>query len=121
MVYYYTDKYMNLGCTSSSRSESYHPVLRVMTNGQLSLEQSAKRLVSTVISLLKALDLDEDSSERDRPRRLQRDKAAFRFLFDEISLFALNKLADEWELVKRIAANLDDIGNELCQCQLLLR
>jgi MULE transposase domain len=121
VVYYYTDKYMNLGCTSSSRSESYHPVLRVMTNGQLSLEQSAKRLASTVISLLKALDLDEDSSERDRPRRLQRDKAAFRFLFDEISLFALNKLADEWELVKRIAANLDDIGNELCQCQLLLR
>ena len=68
VVYYYTDKYMNLGCTSSSRSESYHPVLRVMTNGQLSLEQSAKRLANTVISILKTLDLDEDSSKRDRPR-----------------------------------------------------
>jgi hypothetical protein len=86
---------MNLDCTSSSRSESYHPVLHVMTNSQLSLKQSVKRLASTVIFLLKALNLDEDSFERDRPRWLQRDKAAFRFLFDEISLFALNKLADE--------------------------
>jgi hypothetical protein len=48
-----------------------------------------------VISLLKALDLDEDSSKRDRLRWLQRDKATFQFLFDEISLFALNKLVDE--------------------------
>ena len=95
MVYHYTDKYMNLGCTSSSRSEDYHSVLRVMTNGQLSLEQSVKRLVNTVISILKTLDLDEDSSKRDRPRRLQRDKAAFRFLFDEISLFTLNILVDK--------------------------
>jgi hypothetical protein len=121
VVYYYIDKYMNLGCTSSSRSESYHPVLRVMTNGQLSLEQSAKRLAKTTLSILRALDLDKDSSERDRPRQLQRDKAAFRFLFDEISLFTLNKLVDKWELVKRMAANLENLDNEQCQCQLLLR
>jgi hypothetical protein len=70
VIYYYIDKYMNLGCTSSSRSESYHLVLRVITNSQLSLKQSVKRLINTIISLLKALDLDEDSSERDRPRRL---------------------------------------------------
>jgi hypothetical protein len=59
---------MNLGYTSSSQLESYHPVLHVMINDQLSLEQSIKRLASTIISLLKALDLDEDSSKRDRPR-----------------------------------------------------
>ena len=41
VVYCYTHLNMNLGCTSSSRSESYHPVLRMMTNGQLSLDQSA--------------------------------------------------------------------------------
>jgi hypothetical protein len=121
VVYYYTNKYMNLGCHSSSRSESYHPVLRMMTNGQLSLEQSAKRLADTVISILKALDLNEDSSERDRPRILHRDRAAFRFLFDEISLFALNKLTNEWEFVKEIAANQGNLDTEPCHCQLLLR
>lgn len=92
-----------------------------MTNGQLSLEQSAKRLADTVLSILKTLDLDEDSSERDRPRRLQRDRAAFRFLFDQISLFALNKLADEWEPVKKIATNQEDLGMKPCHCELLLR
>ena len=121
VVYYYTNTYMNLGCTSSSRSESYHPVIRAMVHGQLSLEQSVKRLVATVLSIFKTLDSDEDTSQRDRPHRLQRDRAAFRFLFDEISLFALNKLVNEWEMAKQIAADQENLNSELCRCELLLR
>jgi hypothetical protein len=112
---------MNLDCHSSQRSEGYHPVLRIITNGQLSFEQSAKRLVAMVLGILKTLDLDEDTSERDRPRRLQRDTPAFRCLFNQISLFALDKLANEWELVKEIAANQRDLSTEICYCRLRLQ
>jgi hypothetical protein len=36
VIYYYTKQYPNLGATSSQRVESYHPVIRKITNGQLS-------------------------------------------------------------------------------------
>ena len=42
VVYYYTKKYPNLGSTSSQRGESYHPVVREITCGKLSFEDTAK-------------------------------------------------------------------------------
>ena len=56
MINYYTNKCINLDCTLSSRLENYYLVLRVITNDQLFLEQSVKRLVNTIISLFKTFD-----------------------------------------------------------------
>ena len=44
VIHWYTKGNANLGCTSSQRVESFHPVLRQMTNGQLTLEISVTRL-----------------------------------------------------------------------------
>src|SRR5690349_16713071 len=39
-INYYIRKYPNLGVASSQRVEGYHPVIREVTNGQLSIEDS---------------------------------------------------------------------------------
>jgi hypothetical protein len=44
VVYYYTKKYPNLSSTASQRDESYHPMIREITSGQLSFEDSGKAL-----------------------------------------------------------------------------
>jgi hypothetical protein len=96
VIYYYTKIYANLGSTASQRGESYHPVVRKITNGQLSFEDSGKRLTTTVLSLLKNLSTFEYQSMRSYDRRVQHDFAAFQYLVCTISNFALKKIQDEW-------------------------
>lgn len=96
VIHYYTRTYANLGSTSSQRGESYHPVVRKITNGQLSFEDSGKRLAATVLSILKDLATHEYSSMRSYDRRAQLDYAAFRNLLCTISNFALRKIEAEW-------------------------
>ena len=45
---FYTRKYRNLGALLSQMSESYHDVTRELTNGQLTLEESTKRLAKKI-------------------------------------------------------------------------
>lgn len=62
LIYYYTKFYPNLGSTSSQRGESHHPIMREITNGQLTIGGPAERLVSKALSILKNLAVDEDLS-----------------------------------------------------------
>jgi hypothetical protein len=55
VVYAYTRLYPNLGATSSQRGESYHYVMKQVTNGQLSLERSCQRLVRKILDILREL------------------------------------------------------------------
>jgi hypothetical protein len=77
VIYYYTKQYPNLGSTASQRGESYHPVVRKITNGQLSFKESGKRLAATIMSLLKDLSTFEYESMRSYDRRVQVDFSAF--------------------------------------------
>jgi hypothetical protein len=45
VIFAYTRLYPNLGCHSSQRGESYHVVVKQVTNGQLTFEESCRRLV----------------------------------------------------------------------------
>jgi len=96
VVYYFTKQYPNLGSTASQRVESYHPVLRKITNGQLSFEDSGKRLAATVLSLLKDLSTFEYQLMRTYDRRAQLDFTAFQYLLCTISNFVLKKIEVEW-------------------------
>jgi hypothetical protein len=60
VVYAYTRLYPNLGATSSQRGESYHYVMKQVTNGQLSLERSCQRLVRKILDILREFTMDED-------------------------------------------------------------
>jgi hypothetical protein len=62
VIHYYIRMYASLGSTASQRGESYHPVVRKIMNGQLSFEDSGKRLAVTVLSILKDLTAHEYSS-----------------------------------------------------------
>jgi hypothetical protein len=77
VIYYYTKQYPNLGSTASQRGESYYPVVRKITNGQLSFKESGKRLAATIMSLLKDLSTFEYESMRSYDRRVQVDFLAF--------------------------------------------
>ena len=54
---------MNLDYISNFRLENYYLVLRIIINSQLSLKQSIKRLVNTISSLFKVLNLNKDLFE----------------------------------------------------------
>jgi len=73
VIYVYTKLLANLGSTSSQRGESYHPVVRETTNGQISVEESVKRIVKKVKSILVTLERSEDKALTKYPRLLQID------------------------------------------------
>ena len=78
-MWYYIKLYLNLDLTVSQRGESYHPVIRKITNSQLSFKDSGKRLATIVLSLLKDLSIFEYHLMRTYNRRVQADFAAFQY------------------------------------------
>lgn len=94
VVYAYTRLYPNPGCHSSRRGESYHVVMKQVTNGQLTLEESCHRLVRKVLDILKGLSMDEDRAQAIKLFLL--DKHAFRHLIGSVSLYALKHIIAEW-------------------------
>jgi hypothetical protein len=121
VVYCYTKFYPNLGSTSSQRGESYHPVMREITNGQLSIEESAKRLIRKTLSILKDMATDEDLSIRKYTRTAQliNEGVAFQLLRNQVTIQAMKLLEAEWKALEvDIAANRP-LGD--CHCQILLR
>jgi hypothetical protein len=107
VIYYYTAVYANLGSTASQRGESYHPVIREITNGQLSFEDSGRRLASKILSILKDLATFEYASLRSYDRRSQLDFAAFQHLACTISNYALKKIQKEWVQLGRTVEEIE--------------
>lgn len=120
-VWFYTKTYPNLGSTSSQRGESYHPVIREITNSQLSFEESGKRLSRKMLSVLKDLATDEDSSLRSYNRLAQLDFAAFKHLRIAITNYALAKIEGEWHSLKQALLADQDTDLGRCRCEILLR
>jgi hypothetical protein len=97
VVWCYIKFYPNLGSTASQRGESYHPVMREITNGQLSIEQSAKRLATKMLSILKEISTDEDLYVRKYPRVTQLYGVAFRLLRAQTTIYAAKMLEEKWQ------------------------
>ena len=118
VVEVFINKLPNLGCAASSRGESYHIVMRRITNAQLSLEDSAKRLASTVLSIIKDIDVDEAVSMRTYPRIAQTD--VFRSLQMRVSKYAIELLEREWRVLTDIMLKGEQL-DEVCECPIRLR
>jgi hypothetical protein len=108
----------NLGCHSSQRSESYHVVLKQMTNGQLSLENSAKMLAQTVNKLIRDMESEKDNEITSYPRLAQ--QPAFRYLRMSVTKLALTKIALEWDDLC-LSAPQQPPEIRQCECPLLLQ
>lgn len=79
----YTRQLPNLGCNSSQRVESFHPIFKKVLHGQLTLEQSAQRIAEQVKRLLRELATDEDRSRIQRPNIV--DEVAFRLVIGRVT------------------------------------
>ena len=116
----YTCKYPNLGAHSNQRSESLHPGTTDILNKQLSLEAASRRLGKTVQARLRELSVQEAQSAGKLPRTL--DRRAFVLLADTISIYAINKISTEWEIIKDEINRASHQSKAACSsCELLIR
>ena len=120
-VYTYTSKDPNLGCNSTQRVESTHPVTTTLLNHQLALGESATRLSQGIRMLLRDLDEEESKSYGCTPRTL--DLQSFSALRGQVTEWAMSRIAEDWEACKQAVStgNTEVIANEECSCELLLR
>src|SRR6185437_13801253 len=98
--YCFTKSNANLGATSSQRSEGYHDKIRPVTNGQLSLKDSATRISDTVLSIITDIDVDEGPSSIKYHRLGQ--SQIFQQLVTKVTRFALIKIEEEWHRLQRL-------------------
>jgi hypothetical protein len=121
VVFCYTKLLNNLGCNATQRSESYHPPLKAVTNGQLSLDDAVAAISNKTHAIYKLLSMDEDRALIDADLAL--DTKAFKFLINAVSIKAIRLIEEEWialhELVQKAGTTELDLGP--CACQLLLR
>ena len=94
----YTRQLPNLGCNSSQRVESFHPIFKKVLHGQLTLEQSAQRIAEQVKRLLRELATDEDRSRIQRPNIV--DEVAFRLVIGRVTHKAILLVANDWQALK---------------------
>ena len=71
--------------------------MREITNIQLSIEQSARRLAIKVLSILKDMVNDEDNSWRKYPRVAQLHGITFKHLRSQITIYTIKILEEEWQ------------------------
>ena len=98
-AYCYIQKDPNLGCNSTQRAESTHPVTTTLLNHQLSLGEAAICLAKGIRTLLKDLDEEESKSYGALPRSL--DLRTFSSLTGQVTEYALNRIAADWEACKQ--------------------
>jgi hypothetical protein len=120
-VYIYTRKDPNLGCNSTQRAESTHPMTTTLLNHQLALGEASTRLAKGIRMLLRDLDEEESKSYGLRPRIL--DLQSFSALRGRVTEWAIIRIAVDWEACKQAVStgNTEVIANTECSCELLLR
>ena len=105
---------------ATQRAESYHPSLKQVTHGKLSLKQSALQLAQRVQFIMKRLTLDEESARVNTPIGL--DMHAFRYLIGSVSLKAIQLVTQEWEaLVSTSNIERELLINDDCECSLFIQ
>ena len=95
--------------------------MREITNGQLSIEESAKRLISKTLSILKNMATDEDLSIRNYTptAQLVTEGIAFQLLRNQVMVRAMKLLEAEWKALETDIAVDQPLGDY--HCQILLR
>ena len=96
-------------------------VLAMLNHHQLSLAEAVRRLNRGITTLLQDLEKVESESYGVLPRTF--DLGVFPLLTGQITRFAMDKIAQDWEACKLAASTgtTENIANEDCSCELLLR
>lgn len=118
VIYLYTFKYANLGASSSQRSESYHDTITELVTAQLTLKDSAKRLMAKVDSIIKDINQDEALSAASYSRLAQ--VSAFRDIRMRVSKYAISRLENEWTVLDLLLRGGQSLSDN-CRCEIRLR
>jgi hypothetical protein len=102
VVYYYTKSYPNLGSIASQRDESYHLIVKEITNKQLSFEDAGRALSKKILSIYKELDTSEYASARGYNRLGQLYRDVFIYLRCTISRFGIEMIEVEWKRINEM-------------------
>lgn len=123
VLHFYTNCHPNLGANSNQRSEGAHPGIKQILNHQLLIEESTRRLGTSLVSSLRTLTREEANEGEVMPRLL--DRAAFRNVVDYITRYAVDKVSVEWEQTKAAVdqgvLDYGDYSPTNCGCELLIR
>jgi MULE transposase domain len=118
-VHCFTKFYRNCGSTSSQRGESYHPITRETLHANLSIEDSVNKLTDKIISVMKTIAMSEGRSMRNYPRHFQLSGQAFNDVRCRITLWAAQKIEQEWYSLGKLISQQLSLGD--CHCQILAR
>ena len=119
VVRYYTKGLANLGCYTTQRVESMHPVTKQLLNRQLPLDEAIKRIIDSTKLKLREIIRDEGVSRIASVRVL--DRGAFVNVAGKISINAIQRIEKEWEIAK---SNVDNSCDQyLCvgDCEATVR
>ena len=94
VIAYHVKKLPNLGYNATQRGESYHVLIKAVTNGQMTLEDSAREISLKISDILKQLATAEDRGKINAAMAL--DRTAFNNLINKISMEAIQKIEEEW-------------------------
>ena len=100
MVTCYSRNYRNLGCSSTQRNESIHPILKAVMNLQATLENAVKHMQAELKLWYKTLRLESAKSYTERPRAI--DFMAFHVVIGKITIFAIESVNPEWIATKKL-------------------
>ena len=88
----YTKTSPNLGCNSTQRAESTHPITTTLLNHQLTLTEAVRRLNREITILLQDLNALESESHKVLPRNL--NLHTYSIISGQITKFAIKKIAE---------------------------
>jgi MULE transposase domain len=118
-IHCFTKFYWNCGLTSSQRGESYHPITRETLHANLSIKDSVNKLTDKVISVMKTIAVSEGKSMRNYPRHFQLSGQAFNDVRCRITLWAAQKIEQEWHSLGKLISQQSPLGD--CHYQILER
>lgn len=97
----YTRLRPNLGCFSSQRGESLHPVVKGVCNRHTPIGQSIEKITEQIEELVVSHQYEIDRQKRNLPRSIDSSREAFAKISPYITHEAVEMVLREWNIAKR--------------------
>ena len=107
----YTKRYPNLGCASTQRGESMHPVIKNITNRHTPMHLSVKAIVNEVEELSRKYDDEIGNQRRNLPQIISQDRHSFGRIMTIVIHSCLQLIFPEFNKAKKLA--LDVVNGEV--------
>jgi hypothetical protein len=93
VIFCYIKLLSNLGCVAIQRSKSYHPLIKKVINGQLSLKNTVAAISNKTLAIYKQLSMDKNRALIDADLVL--DTIVFKYLINVVSIIAIRFIKTE--------------------------